>query len=133
MPGPPVPRGFPRDAATDFQAAAPIFPDMSKPDPIQTVPAPWRSFVLVCGKCSRKLDGGFGRKGKLELDEALRGALKKAGRRRELRVERTGCLGLCPKRAVTIAWAGRPGEVMVVPEGADASAVLVRLGPATAA
>lgn len=101
---------------------------MSKPDPITTVPAPWRSFVLVCGKCSRKLDGGFGRKGKLDLDEALRDALKEAGRRRDLRVERTGCLGLCPKRAVTVAWAGRPGEVTVVPEGADALAVLAEFG-----
>ena len=100
---------------------------MSKPDAITAVPAPWRSFVLVCGKCSRKLGGGFGRKGKVELDQALRDALKDAGRRRELRVERTGCLGLCPKRAVTVAWAGRPGEVIVVPEGADVAAVLGQL------
>ena len=106
---------------------------MSKPDAITAVPAPWRSFVLVCGKCSRKLGGGFGRKGKVKLDEALRDALKDAGRRRELRVERTGCLGLCPKRAVTVAWAGRPGEVIVVPEGADAAAVLGQLGQAPAA
>lgn len=64
------------------------------------------------------------------MDEALRGWLKEAGRRRELRVERTGCLGLCPKQAVALAWAGRPGELMVVPKGADAIAVLARLGPA---
>ena len=106
---------------------------MSIPDAITTVPAPWRSFVLVCGKCSRKLGGGFGRKGKAELDEALRDALKDAGRRRELRVERTGCLGLCPKRAVAVAWAGRPGEVMVVPAGADAAAVAGQLRDAPAA
>ena len=103
---------------------------MSKPNTITAIPAPWRSLVLVCGKCSRKLGGGFGRKGKLELDEALRDALEEAGRRREVRVERIGCLGLCPKRAVTVAWTGRPGEVMVVPEGADALALVAEMSPA---
>ena len=93
---------------------------------IPSFPARWRSFVLVCGKCSRKLDGGFGKKRKHALNEALRGALKAAGRR-ELRVVNTGCLGLCPKRAVTIAWAGKPGELMAVPEGTDPESVLARL------
>lgn len=95
-------------------------------DLIPSVPAPWRSFVLVCGKCSRKLDGGFGKKRRHALDDTLRGALKAAGRR-ELRVVKTGCLGLCPKRAVTVAWAGRPGELMAVAEGTDPEAVLARL------
>lgn len=95
-------------------------------DTIRSVPVKWRSFVLVCGKCSRKLDGGFGKKGKHALDDALRGILKAAGRR-ELRVVKTGCLGLCPKRAVTVAWAGRPGELMAVPEGTEPEAVLARL------
>ena len=95
-------------------------------DPISSVPAPWRSFVLVCDKCSRKLDGGFGKKGKHALDEALRSILKSTGQR-ELRVLRTSCLGLCPKRAVTIAWANRPDELIAVPEGTEPEAVLARL------
>lgn len=95
-------------------------------DPIRSVPVKWRSFVLVCGKCSRKLDGGFGRKGKHKLDDVLRDALKSAGRR-EVRVVRTGCLGLCPKRAVTVAWSAQPGELMAVPEGADPDTVLALL------
>ena len=95
-------------------------------DSIRSIPVKWRSFVLVCGKCSRKLDGGFGKKGRHKLDTVLRDALKSAGRR-ELRVVRTGCLGLCPKRAVTVAWSAQPGELMAVPEGIGPDAVLARL------
>ena len=83
--------------------------------------------VLVCGKCSRKLDGGFGKKGKHGLKDVLRDALKEAGRRRELRVVEVGCLGLCPKRAVTAVSTARPGEVLVVPQGTDAASLLSAL------
>ena len=29
---------------------------------VETTPAPWRDMLLLCGKCSRKLGGGFGKK-----------------------------------------------------------------------
>ena len=32
----------------------------------------WRDVVLVCRKCSKKLDGGFGPDGDLTLKKALR-------------------------------------------------------------
>jgi len=37
--------------------------------------------------------GGFGKKGKHDLAEVLKRALKQSGRRRELRVLEVGCLG----------------------------------------
>jgi hypothetical protein len=39
-----------------------------------------------------------------------------------------GCLGLCPKRAVTVIGPGRPGVLWTVPEGAEATAVLRAVG-----
>ena len=32
----------------------------------------WERTLLVCGKCSRKVDGGFGPKGRTSLAKALR-------------------------------------------------------------
>ena len=98
---------------------------------VETTPAPWRDMLLLCGKCSRKLGGGFGKKEKHDLKDVLREALKAAGRRRELRVLEVGCLGLCPKRAVTVVSTARPGEVLVVPQGADPAGLLSVLGAST--
>ena len=81
---------------------------------------------MVCGKCSRKLGGGFGKKGKRDLADVLKGALKEAGRRREVRVLEVSCLGLCPKRAVSAVSSTQPGTVLVVPKGADADAILAQ-------
>ena len=94
---------------------------------ISATPAPWQHVALVCGKCSRKLGGGFGKKGKRDLAEVLRAAAKEAGQRRAVRVMEVGCLGLCPKRAVSAIGMGQPGQVLVVPAGSDGMAVLARL------
>lgn len=100
---------------------------------IHATPAPWRDIALVCGKCSRKLRGGFGKKGRVDLADVLKAALKEAGRRRELRTVEVGCLGLCPKHAVTVISAGRPGELLTIQAGTDPAAVLARLMPPAAA
>ena len=83
--------------------------------------APFREAVLVCGKCSRKLAGGFGRKGGRGLRGELKRAWKASGREGKLRVVETPCLGLCPKQrqvaatGVSLAagrlWVFEPGEV----------------------
>ena len=96
-------------------------------DTIASLTAPWGSVVLVCRKCSRKLGGGFGKKGKHTLADALEDALDGTGRGREVLVVETECLDICPKRAVTVLRADRPGEILVVPAGADPEAVLARL------
>ena len=89
------------------------------------VATPWREFVVVCAKCSRKLDGGFGADGGDSLRAALKDELREQGRRREVRVVEAGCFGLCPKGGVAAA----PGRLLVAPAGEAAARVLERLAP----
>jgi len=57
---------------------------------IRAAMTPWQDVVLVCRKCSRKLDGGFGKDGDATLRAALKQALRGTGRRRKLRAASTG-------------------------------------------
>lgn len=87
----------------------------------------WHGAVLVCGKCSRKIDGGFGPKGRSRLARLLRkcpGMGK--GRKATVGVIETKCLGLCPKHAVTVVDTRRPGEWLVVERGEDVAALAER-------
>lgn len=97
------------------------------------VRARWSRAVLVCAKCSRKLDGGFGRDGDRPLAKALRKHLGlKKGPKAPAGVVETQCLGVCPKRAVTVVDAARPGEWLLVSPGADLDALAQKLGLAQA-
>ena len=92
------------------------------------VRARWDGAVLVCGKCQKKLDGGFGRKGRQTLAKALReepGFGK--GRKAEVGVVETRCLGVCPRGAVTLVDTRVPGRWRLVREGEDVSALAARL------
>ncbi len=99
-------------------------------DAILQTETPYRQIVLVCRKCTKKLDGGFGHKGRQPLQRALKEALREAGRRREVRVIEVNCLGLCPKRAVALVNSARPQEMLAIPGGTDAGLVLARITPA---
>lgn len=93
------------------------------------MPSRWAAAILVCGKCEKKLGGGFGKDGRQRLSKLL---LKRArggkGRKAELGVIQSKCLKLCPKRAVTVVNGARPEEWLVVEEGAAIEDVEVRLG-----
>ncbi|MFT3811231.1 MAG: hypothetical protein QM698_15065 [Micropepsaceae bacterium] len=85
----------------------------------------WRESVLICRKCSRKLRGGFGKKGK----RSLRGLLKDVygdakGRRAEIGIVEAPCFKLCPKRAVSVALGSRPGVLFEVAEGTSVEDVM---------
>jgi predicted metal-binding protein len=95
---------------------------------IKTRSAPWTDLVVLCRKCSRKLDGGFGSDGERSLRSELRDALREQGRRRLVRIVESRCLGVCPKRAVTMMTASRPGRVFVVGAGSRMADVLDLLG-----
>jgi predicted metal-binding protein len=96
---------------------------------IKTAKTEWRDVVLVCRKCSRKLDGGFGRASDRPLAKALRKSLKAGkGRKAAVAIKETGCFDVCPKRAVVAVNAARPGALLIIPEGADMAEVSVRLG-----
>ena len=102
------------------------------PDRIASRPTPWRSVVVVCRKCGKKLGGGFGHKRKESLRDVLRQALRDAGRRRDVRICETSCLGLCPKHGVTAFSATSPGTIYVIPAGMDgAEAARTLLGSHT--
>jgi predicted metal-binding protein len=93
------------------------------------VPSGWRGTLRVCGKCSRKLGGGFGPDGRQSLAKALARA-SGGGRKRKapLGVVEVKCLGLCPRRAVVLVDAGAPGRWHLVPPGRDAGVLLAELG-----
>ena len=85
---------------------------------MRTVPARWDRAVLVCGKCSKRVGGGFGEDGSMPLAKALRRFLRlKKGRKAAAGVVEVKCLGLCPKRRVVAIDAARPGEWRLVEPG----------------
>ncbi|HWU94641.1 MAG TPA: (2Fe-2S) ferredoxin domain-containing protein [Sphingomonas sp.] len=89
----------------------------------------WEHTVLVCAKCSKKLDGGFGPRGRQSLAKALRKHLGlKKGRKAEAGIVEVKCMGVCPRGAVTVIDAGGPKEWLLVPKGADLDTVAGELG-----
>lgn len=84
----------------------------------------WSNAVLVCAKCSKRLDGGFGPKGKQSLGKALRKHLGlKKGRKAAAGVVDVKCLGVCPRGAVTVVNAASSREWLLVPAGANVDTV----------
>ena len=94
---------------------------------IRSRPTAWRTVLIVCRKCGKKLDGGYGRKRQESLRAVLRQSAREAGHRRDVRVCDTGCLGLCPKGGVTALNASRPGTIHVIPVGTDGAKALDQL------
>ncbi len=95
----------------------------------QHVRSNWANAVLVCAKCSKKLDGGFGPKGKAPLAKALRKQLAlKKGRKGAAGVVEVKCLGVCPRGAVTVVNGAQAREWLIVPEGADVAELAAELG-----
>ena len=95
----------------------------------QLVASNWGNAVLVCGKCSKKLGGGFGPKGKTALAKALRKQFGLGkGRKAEIGVIETKCLGVCPGGAVTVVNGAQAREWLIVPKGADLEEVGKELG-----
>jgi len=97
---------------------------------LKTAKTKWRDVVLVCRKCSKKLDGkGFGPDGDKTLKKALRKYLKAGkGKKVELTIKETDCFDVCPKNAVIAVNAARPKALLIVPAGADLFEVKARLG-----
>ncbi|WP_242137243.1 MULTISPECIES: hypothetical protein [unclassified Sphingomonas] len=96
---------------------------------MKTVRSDWADTVLVCKKCSKKLDGGFGSKGKTPLAKALREALGvRKGRKGALGIIEVKCLGICPRGAVTVVTGHAPGDWALVTDGAPIAQVVRDLG-----
>lgn len=92
------------------------------------VRAEWRAVVLVCAKCTRKLDGGFGDKGRTPLVKALRKWIGKGkGRKADAGIYEVPCLKICPKHAVTVVDGAAPGNWLIVDAGTPVAEVAARL------
>ena len=101
-------------------------------DAIKAVRADWQHVVLVCRKCTRKLDGrGFGAEGRQSLAKALgraaNGKAKVKPREARLAVIEVDCLKVCPKNAVMAVNARTPQDWVIVPAGTPLPRILDRL------
>lgn len=95
---------------------------------LKHVRSDWQGAILVCGKCSKKIDGGFGKKGRTPLAKVLRRILGlKSGRKAALGVVETRCLGVCPRDAVVLVDGRQPAQWLVVPRGADVVELAAKL------
>lgn len=83
--------------------------------------------ALVCAKCTKRLNGGFGKKGRTSLVKLLRRAFGK-GRDASVGVVAVKCLGVCPQGAVTVIDTRRPREWMLVRAGTPVEEVVAALG-----
>ncbi|MGB7406259.1 MAG: (2Fe-2S) ferredoxin domain-containing protein [Pacificimonas sp.] len=98
---------------------------------MKVVRSNWQGAVLVCGKCSRKVGGGFGENGKTSLAKALRKHLgTKKGRKGSLGVIETSCLDVCPKKAVVVVNTAHSGVWSVIAEKTPVADVARALGVA---
>ena len=93
------------------------------------IKANWENAILVCAKCSKRMDGGFGKKGKQSLAKALREHLGlKRFRKAPVGIVEVKCLGVCPRGAVTVVDAHNPGSWRLVQGGADLGELSEALG-----
>ncbi len=92
------------------------------------VRAQWTATLLVCGKCSKKLDGGFGDKRDTSLVKLLRGLGGGKKRKAAFGLIETKCLGICPKGAVVTVDAAHPGRWQLIEAGTPEDEVIERLG-----
>lgn len=89
----------------------------------------WSNVVLICRKCSKKLDGGFGPGGSERLAKALRKHLSlKKGRKAAAGIVEVNCLGVCPRGAVTVVDGAASRDWLLVPPGADLDELTNALG-----
>ena len=85
--------------------------------------ARWAGVLLVCAKCEKKLDGGFGDKGRDDLSALLRDHAGGKGGKARFGVVSTKCLKACPKGAVAVVDTGRPKDWLIVNKGTPVHAV----------
>ncbi len=96
---------------------------------IRKIPQRATRLVAVCAKCGRKLDGGFGPRGRQPLAKALRKLLKlPKPKLASIRIVETDCLKLCPKGAVAVVDSNDPGHILVIPVDTPVAAIAERLG-----
>ncbi len=95
---------------------------------VRTVPTSATRLLAVCGKCGKKIGGGFGKGRKFSLVKTLRRDLAAAkGKRAAVRVVETRCLGICPRQAVAMIDSQRPDAVLIVARDTGSDMIAERL------
>jgi len=93
-----------------------------------TVRSEWHGAVLICARCSKKVGGGFGPKGRTRLAKALKAELGAGkGRKARVGIVEVKCLGVCPRNAVTMIDGNNPREWLLVRPGTDIAEVAALL------
>jgi len=89
----------------------------------------WRAAILVCAKCSKRVGGGFGDKGRTRLAKALRRHLGiRRGRKAPIGVVEVRCLGVCPRAQITVVNSSVPHRWRLVSPGDDLGELTRDLG-----
>jgi predicted metal-binding protein len=102
---------------------------MAGTGPVRVVATSATRILAICGKCGKKLGGGFGDGAGQPLGKALRRRLKGAkGKRAPLRIVETKCLDICPKGAVALLDSAQPAAVLLVARATPIAVVVARLG-----
>ncbi len=95
---------------------------------MKTIPAQWKTTILVCRKCSKRAGGGFGKDGHQSLAKALRAKGNgKKGRKASAGIVDIGCQKVCPKNAIVVVDTATPRQWLIVPTGTDIDVVAERL------
>lgn len=102
---------------------SPLIKSPSVKPVIEPVEPDWSTaLVLICSEC----DGGRG----VDLAGDLKDAVKAAGHKKDVRVARVRCLGICPKHgvAVTVTAPDHPAQSCIVTgKNGDAAPALCAL------
>lgn len=101
--------------------------DETNPRAPATIRPGWKRIVLVCRACEKRSKGPK-KIGAKDVGKALQRALRGA----RARIVLTSCLGLCPKKAITVAADSSGGDIAVIAfrRGDDAGAAVATLFPA---
>lgn len=88
----------------------------------------WRTALLICKKCTKKVGGGFGPKGRTSLAKVLKAELG-GGRKRkaDIGIIETKCLGVCPNHAVTMIDGRNSGSWLLIRPGTDVREIVAKL------
>jgi hypothetical protein len=99
------------------------------PGPVRLVATSASRVIAICGKCGKKLGGGFGEGAGRPLGKMLRRTVPGTkGKRATLRIVETKCLDICPKGAVALLDSAQPGAVVIVARATPVAVVVARLG-----
>lgn len=95
---------------------------------MKTVRSDWSHTLMICAKCSKKVGGGFGAKGRQSLAKVLRKELGlKSGRKAAIGIVEVKCLKVCPRGAVTVVDSRDNQHWKIVRAGADTHVVMDEL------